>query len=228
MEEGINDARFAAMREQMVEQIAQHCAMVHDHTGKPALASRVMDTLGRVPRHEFVPAELRPYAYLDSPLPIGFGKTVSQPFIVALMTDLLELTPEDRVLEIGTGLGYQAAILAELCKRIYTVEIIEELARRAQAILSRMGYDNIQIRIGDGSVGWGEHGPYDKVIVTAAPELIPPMLLQQLKPGGRMIIPAGLPASQMLTLVQKDSNGRIRTHDILPVRFSTLESDELD
>ncbi len=221
----MTDAQFAILRGHMVEQIAEHCAMVRELTGKPSLDRRVLDVMGRVPRHEFVPAELRPYAYLDSPLPIGFGKTVSQPFIVGLMTDLLELQPGDKVLEIGTGLGYQAAVLGELADRVYSVEVIEELATHAREILDRVGRGNVQIRIGDGNLGWADEAPFEKIIVTAAPELIPPMLLQQLAPGGRMVIPTGLAASQMLVLAQKDETARIAMRDILPVRFSTLESD---
>ncbi len=220
----MTDSHFATLREQMVEQIAEHCAMVQDRTGKPNLDSRVMAAMRCVPRHEFVPAELRPYAYIDSPLPIGYGKTVSQPFIVALMTDLLAIAETDRVLEIGTGLGYQAAVLAQLARKVYSVEIIEELAERAGEILSRLGYENMEQRSADGILGWAEHAPFDKIIVTAAPDLIPPMLLQQLKPGGRMVIPTGLPASQMLILAEKSTAGRISMRDVLPVRFSTLES----
>jgi len=221
----MTDSHFTTLREQMVEQIAEHCAMVQDRIGKPILDSRVMSAMSRVPRHEFVPAELRPYAYIDSPLPIGYGKTVSQPFIVALMTDLLAVADSDRVLEIGTGLGYQAAVLAELAGKVYSVEIIEDLAQRAGETLSRLGYANLEQRAADGTLGWAEHAPFDKIIVTAAPDLIPPMLLQQLKPGGRMVIPSGLPASQMLVLAEKDPAGRISMRDILPVRFSTLESE---
>ena len=179
--------------------------------------------MGKVARHEFVPVELQPYAYANVPLPIGFDKTISQPFIVALMTDLLELKPDDRVLEIGTGLGYQAAILAELAGKVFTVEMIEELGDNAKRRLGRQGYRNIEFRIGNGYYGWPEHAPFDKVIVTAAPDLIPPPLLQQLKPAGKMVIPAGLADSQQLLLVERDSSGRTRTKEILPVRFSQLD-----
>jgi protein-L-isoaspartate(D-aspartate) O-methyltransferase len=165
---------------------------------------------------------LQVYAYLDQPLPIGFGKTISQPFIVALMTDLLDLQAQDRVLEIGTGLGYQAAILANLAKEIYSIEIIEELARQAKNKLHRQGYSNIEFKIGDGSGGWPEYSPFNKIIVTAAPELIPVALLQQLKPGGKMVIPAGLEDSQQLIVAVKDKGGSIITEEILPVRFSSL------
>ena len=169
-----------------------------------------------------VPVELREVAYLNTPLPIGFGKTISQPFIVALMTDLLDLQEDDRVLEIGTGLGYQAAILAELAYQVYTVEIIEELGMEAAERLGNAGYGNIQVKIGDGGQGWPENGPYDKVIVTAAPELIPAPLIEQLRPGGRLVIPAGLEDQQQLMLVEKDLSGRMHSTEIIPVVFSRL------
>jgi len=183
----------------------------------------VMEVVGKVPRHEFVPVEIQAYAYANTPLPIGFNKTISQPFIVALMTDLLDLQAEDTVLEIGTGLGYQAAILSALAQKVYSVEIIEELAQQAKRRLGRQGCANVQLRTGNGYHGWVEHAPYDKVIVTAAPDLIPAPLLHQLKAGGRMVIPTGLPESQQLVLVEKDGNGRVKTKEILRVRFSQLE-----
>jgi protein-L-isoaspartate(D-aspartate) O-methyltransferase len=169
-----------------------------------------------------VPVELQHVAYANIPLPIGHGKTISQPFIVALMTDLLDLQPDDRVLEIGTGLGYQAAVLAELVDRVYSVEIIEELGREGERRLHQAGYDGVQVKIGDGGQGWPEHAPFDKVIATAAPELIPPPLIEQLKAGGRMIIPAGLEDQQQLLLVEKDLSGRVDTTEIIPVLFSRL------
>jgi protein-L-isoaspartate(D-aspartate) O-methyltransferase len=215
-------ADFTALRQEMVEQIALNASVVCDKTGRGVLMGRVMDTMAKVPRHEFVPAELRLMAYVDSPLPIGYGKTISQPFIVALMTDLLELKPGDHVLEIGTGLGYQAAILAELVHSVRSVEIIQELADDAKRRLRASGYGGVAIRVGDGNQGWAAHGPYDKIIVTAGPELIPAALLQQIKPEGKMVIPAGLESAQALLLVEKDSAGRIRTREILPVRFSPL------
>jgi protein-L-isoaspartate(D-aspartate) O-methyltransferase len=176
-----------------------------------------------VPRHEFVPLELRPFAYVDTPLPIGFDKTISQPFIVAVMTDLLDVQPTDTVLEIGTGLGYQTAILAELAQRVFSMELIEELAQQARRRLARAGHANVEIKIGNGCAGWPEHAPFDKVIVTAAPDLIPPPLIYQLKPGGRMVIPAGLPDEQQLILLAKDASGSVSTREIFPVRFSLLE-----
>src|ERR1700735_2650327 len=152
--------------------------------------------MAKVPRHEFVPIEVQPYAYLNMPLPIGFDKTISQPLMVAVMTDLLELKPDDVVLEIGTGLGYQSAVLAELAGKVYTVEVIDDLAQRAVQRLKQEGYTNVAVRVGNGYFGWAGHAPFDKVIVTAAPDLIPPPLINQLKSGARMGIPVGLPGAQ--------------------------------
>jgi protein-L-isoaspartate(D-aspartate) O-methyltransferase len=167
--------------------------------------------------------ELQPYAYLNSPLPVGYGKTISQPFIIALMTDLLEPDPGDVVLEVGAGVGYQAAILSELVKRVYSIEIIEELALDTRRRLGRLGYRNIEIGVGNGYYGWSEHSPFDKIIVTAAPDLIPPPLIAQLKPGGRMVIPTGIPDKQQLVLLEKTESGKLATREVLPVRFSELE-----
>jgi len=214
---------FSALRQQMVAEIAAETIYASAHLGKAALDGRVMEVMGKVPRHEHVPAELQPYAYANTPLPIGCDKTISQPFIVALMTDLLDLHTDDTVLEIGTGLGYQAAVLAELAGKVYSVEIIEELAGQAKGRLGRQGYTNIEFKLGNGYYGWPEHAPFDKMIVTAAPDLIPAPLLGQLKAGGRMVIPAGLPDAQQLLLVEKDRQGRVTTKEVLRVRFSQLE-----
>ena len=211
----------------MLATLRAYASHVTHLTGKPAFDERVLKAMGRVPRHEFVPVEVRPYAYQNTPVPIGFGKTISQPFMVAVMTDLLDVQPNDVVLEIGTGLGYQAAVLAELSRRVHSVEIIEELARRATQRLKRQGYANVEIRVGNGCSGWPQHAPFDKVIVTAAPDLIPPPLIYQLKAGGKMVIPVGLPDAQQLVVAEKDPTGRITTKQIMPVRFSLLEgSDE--
>ena len=220
----MSESDFAAMRRLMLGEIAATTIFTTAQLGKAALDRRVLDALAKVPRHEFVPLELQPYAYANTPLPVGFGKTISQPFIVAAMTDLLQLAPTDKVLEIGTGAGYQAAILAELAAHVYSVEIIEELAAGARRRLARQGYTNIDVKIGDGCRGWPEHAPFDKVIVTAAPELIPPALLYQLKQGGKMVIPAGLADEQQLILVDKDAGGSISTRSIMAVRFSQLEN----
>jgi len=217
---------FDILRQQMLVEISAGIFHVSNVLGKTALDKRVMTAMGKVPRHEFVPVELQPYAYANIPLPIGFEKTISQPFIVALMTDLLDLSESDTVLEIGTGLGYQAAILAQLARQVYSIEIIEELARQAKQRLRRQGCSNIEIKIANGYYGWSEHAPFDKVIVTAAPDLIPPPLIHQLKAGGKMVIPAGLPDAQQLVLVEKNGAGRVTTQEILQVRFSQLEETE--
>jgi protein-L-isoaspartate(D-aspartate) O-methyltransferase len=217
---------YAAAREQMVAAITADTIFACASIGKAALGERVMATLGKVPRHEFVPVELQPFAYANVPLPIGFGKTISQPFIVGLMTDLLAIGAGDAVLEIGTGLGYQAAVLAELAQKVYSVEILEELAIQAKQRLRQQKYTNIEFKIGNGYYGWPEHAPYDKIIVTAAPDLIPPPLIEQLKPGGKMVIPAGLAEAQRLLLVEKDVTGALTTAEILPVRFTQLEGTE--
>ena len=222
----MNEQQAAELRQHMVLEIAAQTVLAGERIGKYNLDARVMEVMGKVPRHEFVPVEIQPYAYLNRPLPIGFDKTISQPFIVALMTDMLEIRKEDVVLEIGTGLGYQAAVLAELAYKVYSVEIIEALAQQAAKRLSRAGYTNVEIKVANGSRGLPEHAPYNKVMVTAAPDLIPPALINQLKPGGRMMIPAGLSDNQQLILVEKNANGRLSTREILPVRFSQLEGAE--
>jgi protein-L-isoaspartate(D-aspartate) O-methyltransferase len=216
-------AYFEGRRREMIAAIrviAQHLAA---EIGKTALDDRVLSAMAKVPRHEFVPIEVQPYAYLNRPLPIGFDKTISQPLMVAVMTDLLAVRPDDAVLEIGTGLGYQSAVLAELAGRVYTVEIIDELAQRAVQRLKQEGYTNVEVRVGNGYFGWPEHAPFDKVIVTASPDLIPPPLINQLKSGARMVVPVGLPGAQKLVVVDKDVNGRIKTKEIMQVLFSLLE-----
>ena len=211
------------MRQQMIAEIVADAVFLTAQLGKAAFAPRVIEVMGKIPRHEFVPLELQAYAYLNSPLPVGYGKTISQPFIVALMTDLLELQPGDVTLEVGAGVGYQAAILSELVNQVYSIELIEELALDTRKRLRNLGYRNIEIGVGNGYYGWSEHAPFDKIVVTAAPDLIPPPLLAQLKPGGKMVIPAGLAEAQQLILVEKDSNGKVMVKEILPVRFSQLE-----
>jgi protein-L-isoaspartate(D-aspartate) O-methyltransferase len=220
----MSDDNHALARRHMIATIVAETVFVCTHIGKAALAERTLAALGRVPRHVFVPFELERFAYINTPLPIGFGKTISQPFIVALMTDLLDVREGDSVLEIGTGLGYQAAVLAELAHTVYSVEIVEELAQAAQERLRE--YPNIVLKFGNGYYGWPEHAPFDKVIVTAAPDLIPPPLIEQLKPGGRMVLPAGLAGEQRLLLVEKDRSGALATTDVLPVRFTELEGTE--
>jgi protein-L-isoaspartate(D-aspartate) O-methyltransferase len=179
---------------------------------------RVLAAIAKVPREEFVPQEARAASYTDQPLPIGYGQTISQPFVVAFMTEQLQLKRDDRVLEIGTGSGYQAAILAELTAEVYTIEIIEPLAKNAEATLVRLGYKNVQVKAGDGYKGWPEHAPFDAVIVTCAPSHVPPPLVDQMKEGGRMIIPVGGLGEQELYLLEK-KNGQLEQRAVLPVRF---------
>ena len=199
-----------------------HGQVAAGERGGITLSPRVLQAMGTVPRHEFVPADVVELAYADSPLPIGHGKTISQPFIVALMVELLDVQPEDRVLEIGTGLGYHAAVLASLADTVHTVELIPELAEAAARSLVRTGVDNVSVRAGDGGRGWKEHAPFDKISAAAAPEHVPPALLEQLRPGGRLVLPLGPFDEQTLVLVTKDEEGETRTTRILPVRFSTL------
>lgn len=185
--------------------------------GRDIVDKRVLDAMLKVERHKFVPKDLQHLAYIDEPLPIGFGQTISQPYIVALMTQLLELKGDEKVLEIGTGSGYQAAILAELSKEVYTIEIIPQLTQRAEKLLKDLGYKNIFVKIGDGYLGWPEYAPFDKIILTCAPEEIPQTLVEQLKDGGKMVLPVGSVA-QDLVVVEKQK-GRIITKSIIPVRF---------
>jgi protein-L-isoaspartate(D-aspartate) O-methyltransferase len=186
--------------------------------GRDITNARLLSVMGRVPRHEFVPERLRPEAYTDHPLPIGHDQTISQPYIVAYMTERLEPKPSDRVLEIGTGSGYQAAVLAELVAEVYTIEIVRELAQRATSDLKRLGYTNVHVRAGDGYQGWPEAAPFDLIIATCAPEQIPRPLTEQLKEGGRMIIPVGPSRNQDLVLLRKQG-GRLEQRAVLPVSF---------
>jgi protein-L-isoaspartate(D-aspartate) O-methyltransferase len=219
----MNEEHLAILRRHMVEVIAIHVDLMEEELGKASLDERVLAAMLRVPRHLFVPLSLAAHAYHDTPLPIGFDKTISQPFISALMTDLLAPEPHDAVLEIGTGRGYQTAVLAELADQVWSVEVIEEFASLAEARLQQLGYSRVGIRVGDGSRGWAEHAPYDKILVTAAAERPPPALLEQLKPGGRMVMPVG-GEEQQLTVIDKDETGDTRAREVMPVRFSRLET----
>src|SRR5574341_505060 len=219
----MDEQHIAALRQQMLLEIAADTLYTRERIGNDTLDARVMEVMGSMPRHEFVPVELQPYAYLNRPLPIGYEKTVSQPFIVALMTALLAPEADDVVLEVGAGAGYQAAILAELTKRVYTVDIIEELARGAERRLKRLGYENVEVAVANGYYGWPQHAPYDRIMVTAASDLTPPPLLAQSKPGGRMVTPTGIPDKQTLMLVEKPPSRSLSAREILPVRFSELE-----
>jgi protein-L-isoaspartate(D-aspartate) O-methyltransferase len=220
----MTEKHLAVLRRHMVDLIAIHADLASEEIGKAALAERVMEVMLSVPRHMFVPNQVAPYAYQDMPLPIGFDKTVSQPFMVALMTDLLDPRPDDTVLEIGTGVGYQTAILAELAGQVWSVEIVEEFARHAEQVLKHFGLGNVGIRVGDGSRGWPEHAPFDKVMATVAPKRTPSAWLDQLKPGGRIIVPVGAPDEQWLTVIDKDAAGQTTSRKIIPVRFSQLET----
>jgi protein-L-isoaspartate(D-aspartate) O-methyltransferase len=214
---------YASQRNALVGEIRRETRWVEDELGRDELDPKVLEAIGSVPRHEFVPDNLRSRAYVNRPLPIGYGQTISQPFIVALMTDLLRVKPEAKVLEIGTGSGYQAAVLARMGARVFTIEIIPELARAAGERLKRLGYADIEARTGDGYFGWPEHAPFDGILVAAAVSQIPPPLAQQLKPGGRMVIPVGesfLP--QYLVLVDKAADGKLTTRQLLPVQFVPL------
>jgi protein-L-isoaspartate(D-aspartate) O-methyltransferase len=220
---GTGDDSYSAARQAMLEEIAADVRLTSEALDKQALDPRVLEAMATVPRHELVPDELRGVAYENRPLPIGHGQTISQPYIVAIMTDLLKFEPGQRVLEIGTGSGYQAAILGELGGEVYTIEIIEELGVQARRNLQRLGYSNIEARIGDGYYGWEEQAPFDAIVVTAAASHIPPPLIRQLKNGGRMIIPVGSRFMvQQLLLVEKDAAGKVTTRQILPVRFVPL------
>lgn len=210
-------------RQEMIDAIKSGVRMSQPFLEKGALDEKVLDAMLKVPRHEFVPEDQRPHAYDNRPLPIGYGQTISQPYIVAVMTDLLGLGKGDRVLEIGTGSGYQAAILAELTDAVFTMEIIEGLGRQAGERLEQLGYKNVRTLIGDGYYGWPSESPFDAIVVTAAASHIPPPLIKQLKPGGRMIIPVGSRFMvQHLVLVSKDAANQVTTRQILPVSFVPL------
>jgi protein-L-isoaspartate(D-aspartate) O-methyltransferase len=206
---------FAAQRQQMVERQLM---------ARGISEQRVLDALAKVPREEFVPPESRAASYEDGPLPIGSGQTISQPYIVAFMTEQLRPKPSDRVLEVGTGSGYQAAILAELVSEVYSIEIVEPLAKNAEATLQRLGYKNVQVKIGDGYKGWPEAAPFDAIIVTCAPDKVPQPLVDQLKDDGRMVIPVGDRLAQQLYLLEK-KNGQLKQSATLPVRFVPMTSE---
>ncbi|HUL13369.1 MAG TPA: protein-L-isoaspartate(D-aspartate) O-methyltransferase [Methylococcaceae bacterium] len=210
----------------MIRDIEAEVELTRRLIGKNALDPRVMKAMRRVPRDEFVPSEAKAYAFYNGPVSIGYGQTISQPYIVALMTDLLNPEPDDIILEIGTGSCYQAAVLSLLVKTVYTVEIIQELAQQADERIRRLGYANIEIRTGDGYFGWPEHAPYDGIIVTAAAPYIPEPLTQQLKTGGRLVIPVGSPFQyQELMVVEKKESGELETRTVLGVAFVPLTGD---
>ena len=210
-------------RETLLETIDENLRETRDLTGRARLDARVRAALRRVPRHVFVPEGMQAQAYADHPLPIGHGQTISQPTIVALMSELITPHADAVVLEIGTGSGYQTAILAELCAHVYSLEIVAALAQSARERLQRLGYDNVEVRAGDGRLGWPEHAPYDAIMVTAAPEEIPPALVEQLKPGGTLVIPVGERyVGQQLLCVRKNADGSTERSAVLPVVFVPL------
>jgi protein-L-isoaspartate(D-aspartate) O-methyltransferase len=210
-------------RARLLREIENDARATAAFTGRKRLSGSVLTAMGRIPREDYVAAPDRERAYVNRALAIGCGQTISQPYIVALMTDLLDLEPEHIVLEIGTGSGYQAAVLAELAAHVYSIEVIPELAEMAAARLQAEGVENVTVRQGDGAEGWVEHSPFDGIIVTAAAPEIPPKLVMQLKRGGRMVLPIGPPrGEQMLVLVTKDEDGEVRTKDVLPVAFVPL------
>ena len=207
----------------MIADIESEVQYTRSMIGKDALDPRVMKVMARVPRDRFVPPEMKAAAFDNGPLPIGHGQTISQPYIVALMTDLVQPQPEHVILEVGTGSGYQTAILSELCRKVYSVEVVAALSEAAATRLKRLGYANIETRTGNGYQGWPEHAPYDGIVVTAAASHIPQPLIDQLKPGGHLVIPVGLPYSyQELMLVSKDVQGDIHSQSVLGVAFVPL------
>lgn len=230
---GKGDGEMQAARRAMVQEIADEVRATRKHLGKDALDPRVMAAMGKVARHAFVPQVNWPAAYENRPQPIGHGQTISQPYMVAVMSDLAAVAPADRVLEIGTGCGYQSAVLAELAARVFTIEVVPELANQAAERLRGLGYDNIDVRIGDGALGWPEHAPFDAIVVTAAAwHRVPPALIEQLAPGGRLVVPvdrskaaARYPFTaqrQDLLLVSKDARGKVSERSVLPVAFVPL------
>jgi len=214
---------FGAARRRLLATIDEQIAASATLIGRTALDPRVRAALAAVPRHRFVPEHLRAQAYADRPLPIGHGQTISQPFVVALMSELAQLKPNDRVLEIGTGSGYQAAVLAELVAQLHTVEIIPALGERTGELLRELGYRHVAIHIGDGYQGWPAAAPYDAIVVTAAPDRVPPPLVDQLAPGGRLVVPIGSrDGIQQLQVLRKQPDGRVVAQTVLPVRFVPL------
>jgi protein-L-isoaspartate(D-aspartate) O-methyltransferase len=218
--------QYEEARHKMVKAIEADVRETSLYINKKSLDPRVMEVMDKVERHKFVPPSEQTWAYANRPLPIGHGQTISQPYIVALMTDLISVDPGDRVLEIGTGSGYQAAVLAEMGTEVFTIEIIDPLARQASRRLADLGYSQVKTREGDGYYGWEDEAPFDAIVVTAAADHVPPPLVRQLKPGGVMVIPVGSRFMvQQLVLVTKDSAGSITTRQILPVRFVPLTGD---
>jgi protein-L-isoaspartate(D-aspartate) O-methyltransferase len=219
----LSATEYEAARQAMIDEITADVRQTSEYLQRESLNPGVLRVMGEIPRHRFVPKASHNHAYENRPLPIGHGQTISQPYIVAIMTDLLDPQPDDRALEIGTGSGYQAAVLSRLVSQVYSMEIIEPLGEEAKGRLRRLAYDNIEVRIADGYFGWETEAPFDIIIVTAAASHIPPPLVKQLKPGGRMIIPVGSRfMTQQLLLVSKDEQEQLSVRQILPVRFVPL------
>jgi protein-L-isoaspartate(D-aspartate) O-methyltransferase len=214
--------RYAEERRVLVREIEAEVAETANWTNRDRLDRRVVEAIAAVPRHEFVPRGERNYAYLNNALPIGYGQTISQPYVVALMTDLLAVGPESTVLEIGTGSGYQAAVLSRLVRQVWSIEVVPELAAGAAEALKRLGYDNVTVRQGDGAAGWPEHAPFDGIIVTAQAADVPPALVEQLAPHGRLVSPLGGSGTQMLSVVTRNPDGTVAREAILPVAFVPL------
>jgi protein-L-isoaspartate(D-aspartate) O-methyltransferase len=220
---GAGEDPYQIRRAGLMKEIEDDLKMTSGRIGKKELNQDVIAAMVNVPRHEFVPEYLRRHAYDNRPLPIGYGQTISQPYIVGIMTDLIDPSKDSVVLEVGTGSGYQAAILAHCVKQVYSIEIIQELAEEAKARLNRLGINNVEVRSGDGYYGWRAHAPFDAIVVTAAASHIPPPLIEQLRPGGKMIIPVGGPfMTQYLMLVEKDDRSQVKTRQLLPVAFVPL------
>jgi len=219
-------SNYESQRQTMIEEL-RDTSRASEEYGAPPISERTLAVLGQVPRHEFVPDEQKRYAYENRPLSIGARQTISQPYIVALMTDLAQVTKDDTVLEIGTGSGYQAAVLSELAGRVYTIEIVEMLGRRAANTLERLGYNNVTARIGDGYAGWPDQAPFDAILVTAAPEEVPEPLIEQLAVGGRMVIPVGAENEvQILRVLTKEEDGLVTVSSVIAVRFVPLTRDK--
>ncbi len=217
---------YESQRQAMIEELRDDSRLSEQY-GAPPISEHTLAVLGQVPRHEFVPDEQKRYAYENRPLSIGARQTISQPYIVALMTDLAEVTKNDTVLEIGTGSGYQAAVLSELADRVYTIEIVEMLGRRAASTLKRLEYNNVTARVGDGYAGWPDQAPFDAILVTAAPEQVPEPLIEQLAVGGRMVIPVGAQNDlQILKVLTKEEEGLLIVSNVIAVRFVPFTRDE--
>lgn len=220
----LTEEHLAIFRRHMVETIDVHFDLLDEEIGKPRMGERLRAAMLKVPRHLFAPLQLAAAAYQDAPLPLGFDKTISQPFIAALMMDLLDVREDDTVLEVGSGLGYQAAVLAELARHVWSVEIVEEFAEIAQERFAALGYGNVTLRVGDGTRGWPDAAPFSKILVTAAAPEVPERLLEELSPGGRLVMPLGGPDAQRISVVTKHEDGSVTTQAIIPARFTALES----